>query len=323
MRPARSSPISPSFLLSYCYIVAIRILVRVRATCVRIYPSRQPHACTWLALCFNNSPLSPSAQISSGAAVFSEPKTRPSSKRNFSHVHPSKSPAVSHPIYPSIGFTFLLLLQLFFFLLRLRRSLAASLLPHYGIIFFDFPPESRFFYLCFLHIKFPPPAAPGEERTPTVGGRHNASGRSDVHVSPRETSTPGLRSLTHTHSTDLAAHRRWPVRLQWHWKNSRVFLLPVVLLCYVRRRPLAQFSSRRPQLHRRTRTHAEVFRPEKYSAAALGSEISICCSEMDFWVTVRNCFATAFSVSRFFFTFHSRGGGRCSLFCSRRPCTFL
>jgi hypothetical protein len=108
------------------------------------------------SLCFNNSPLSPSAQISRGGGVGGFFRAKNAAEQqassDFSHVHPSKSPAVSHPIYPSIGFTFLLLLQLFFFLLRLGRSpfvrsLAGCLSARSPLCynFFDFPPESRFF----------------------------------------------------------------------------------------------------------------------------------------------------------------------------------
>jgi len=113
------------------------------------------------SLCFNNSPLSPSAQISRGGGVGGFFRAKNAAEQqassDFSHVHPSKSPAVSHPIYPSIGFTFLLLLQLFFFLLRLGRSpfvrwLAASRrVPHYAIIFSTSLPRVDFFLLLLAH----------------------------------------------------------------------------------------------------------------------------------------------------------------------------
>jgi hypothetical protein len=129
---------------------------------------------------------------------------------------------------------------------------AARLVPHYGIIFFDFPPESRFFSFAsctlssphLLHLEKSGLQLSAVATTPadavTCTSLLGRLQRRDAALSLAHT------PLTHT---DLAARRRWPVRLQWHWKNSRVFLLPVVLLCYVRRRPLAQISSsRRPQL---------------------------------------------------------------------------
>jgi hypothetical protein len=173
------------------------------------------------SLCFNNSPLSPSAQISRGVGGFFQAKNAAEQQKqassDFSHVHPSKSPAVSHPIYPSIGFTFLLLLQLFFFLLRLGRSLAGCLSAARSPLcynFFDFPPESRFFSFAsctlssphLLHLEKSGLQLSAVATTPadavtctSLLGRLQRAGLSHTHT-----------NSTHSHSTDLAAHRRWP-----------------------------------------------------------------------------------------------------------------
>jgi len=162
-----------------------------------------------------------------------------------------------------------------------------------------------------LHIKFPPPAAPGEERIPTVGGRHNASGRSDVHVSPRETSTRGTplaRSLTHTQTpltltAPTSQHidvgpARSPAMALEEFTGVSVARGSLVLCQEAAAFAIFQQPSR-PQLQ------PEFF--AQSGAAAPGSEISICSLSDGFLGDCAQLFCNRIlSVSVIFFKYISK-----------------